>query len=443
MAGNRNDRVIEELTSTGEGSGLERLRPGAPASSASLDPERIDLQTRTMTVDQLLARLRDGTAATIDGFRPRAGLWDAVRQSRLIESLFLKIPLPPFYAAEDAGENWTIVDGVQRLGAILRFVDPALAGAEPLVLEGLEYLDADFGGKAFSAVSPRLQRRLKETELVIHVVRHGTPLREKFNILARVNTAAEPLSGQEIRQALIAGAARDILAEMTGSKEFRGATGDSVRDERMGAADLALRFAAFRLFPPAEYEAADFELFLGDAMEALSRLAEEAGSEAAAPPPEPVPEPEPEPADDAPADLGDPAEAEEEAAPAEPAEQEAPAETEPTATERLAALSADFRAAMTAARAIFGEDAFRKPATGEGERNPINRALFETLSVCLAELAAEDRDRLCGDGAALRLSLNELLQNRAFDAAISQPAGDPAAVRKRFAEMGKLLKKAL
>ena len=457
MANKRTKKITEELTSSGEGSGIEREIPttsGEPVASPGLDPEKIDLHTRTMTIDQLLSRIRDNAVELIPDFQRRIGVWDDARQSRLIESLLLKIPMPPLYAAEDADENWVIVDGVHRLRAILRFVDAAIIGGTPLVLEGLEYLGADFVGKPFKAVSPRLQRRLKETELVIHVVRHGTPDREKFNIFSRIATAAAPPSAQEIRHALTDGPARGILTEWSQCKEFIRATGDSIRDERMAARELVLRFAAFRLWPPTEYAEENFDLFLCRAMEELNGLALEAEAE-----PEPdetatepesgvLPEQEPEDIDDLPGEAGDgPAtaaletvEPDKEEEPEELEEPEPPAES---AADRLSRMEAEFKAAMDAAFAIFGENAFRK-ASEDGEmRHPVNRALFETVSVGLADLGEDERKQIVARKGALTESFTELLQNKAFDAAISQTAGDPDRVRKRFAEFAKLLKKAL
>ena len=55
-------------------------------------------------------------------FQRNAGIWNAGRQSRLIESLLLRIPLPSFYVSQTENEDWEVVDGVQRLTSISRFV---------------------------------------------------------------------------------------------------------------------------------------------------------------------------------------------------------------------------------------------------------------------------------------------------------------------------------
>src|SRR5882724_7839013 len=146
------------------------------------DPDQIEVTTKTMTIDLILARIGSGAINLQPDFQRKWGIWSLRRQSRLIESLLLRIPLPTFYAAEDGDENWEVVDGVQRLSTVARFVEPSLLQEEGgFELEGLEYLH-EFEGKRYEGLTPRLRRRLRETELVVHLIRHGTPLDVKFNI---------------------------------------------------------------------------------------------------------------------------------------------------------------------------------------------------------------------------------------------------------------------
>jgi hypothetical protein len=132
-----------------------------------------------MTVDLLLARLRRGVLDLAPDFQRHAGIWNEVNQSRLIESLLLRIPLPTLYAAESGEESWAVVDGIQRLTTIARFVDPATIGEVPLRLRGLEYLG--YNGKLYTDLPGAMQTRIDETELIIHLIRAGTPEAVKFN----------------------------------------------------------------------------------------------------------------------------------------------------------------------------------------------------------------------------------------------------------------------
>jgi hypothetical protein len=467
MADNEQTGFAEEPTPSGAGSGIEREATdrAAAAGAARLDPERIEIQTRGMNVEQLLSRIGAKTIDLLPEVRRERDGWSDLRQSRLVESLLLKIPLPPVYAVEDANENWTVVDGMRRLTAVARFVDPDAVGQKPLALRGLEYLGDEFDGSAFDNLPPRMQRRLNETELAIHVIRHGTPEPVKFNIARRINTGGTTLSNQEIRHALVAGPARDFLRELAESKEFRKATAKSVRDEGMADRELVLRFAAFRLTPYGDYEDADFEAFLGAAMRRLNELD--------AAPPEPVgpyipeePEqphapdvPESAGAEDAEALPGGPPAVSTEgegdvpdrsepdaAAPAAPAKAPEPEQTEPAEAQpgpvTLASLESDFKEAMKTAAAIFGDGAFRKPHAADEARNPVNRALFEAISVTLATFDTAARKTLVAQSDSIKKDFIDLVQNSGFAKAISQDTGDPANVRKRFGEIEKLFEKA-
>ena len=85
---------------------------------------------------------------------------------------------------------------------------------------------------------------------------------------------------------------------------------------------------------------------------------------------------------------------------------------------------------MLNARVVFGDHAFRKWPLGQEHRNPINRPLFETWSIALADFAAEDleerREKICH---AARVAMST---NRPYIDAISTSTGDPRKVQLRF-----------
>ncbi|CAM5541967.1 hypothetical protein SALBM217S_07774 [Streptomyces griseoloalbus] len=62
-------------------------------------------------------------------------------------------------------------------------MEPEAVGADPLKLTGLEYL-RNFEGTGFANLSGKLQIRLRETEVVVHVIRRGTPEPVMFNVFA-------------------------------------------------------------------------------------------------------------------------------------------------------------------------------------------------------------------------------------------------------------------
>jgi Protein of unknown function DUF262 len=219
-------RLTFEVGDTGENTDVESEQVGE-AIDKPFDPEQIEVQTRQPTVSLLLNRIRRGTLDLAPDFQRNAGIWTKEAQSRLIESMLLRITLPTIYAAEADDDSWAVVDGVQRLTTIARFVDPGSIGASRLRLTGLEYLK-DYNGASFEDLPGRFKTRIEETELVVLLIRRGTPEAVKFNIFARINTGGRPLTRQELRHALVPGRARTFLAELADSDEFQRATGYGV-----------------------------------------------------------------------------------------------------------------------------------------------------------------------------------------------------------------------
>ncbi len=317
----------EELDDLGVPTGVEDEKSLDERIAEPFDPEDIDVQTRVMTVNLVLSRLNSKAMDLAPDFQRKMGIWNDARRSRLIESLLLRIPLPSFYVAEEKDETWEVVDGIQRLSTIARFVSPHLVQGQLFALSDLEYLST-FEGLKYSSLPGELQRRIQETELVFHVIRFGTPDEVKFNIFARINTGGMPLSYQELRHAMIPGQARSILATLAASNAFIQATDHSVRPDRMADREMVLRFLAFRMRPYSDYSANDLNQFLLDAMKSINTLS----------------------------------------------------------SSQLVEHETAFENAMRAATQIFGNDAFRKRFSKNQGRSPVNKALFEVIAVSLAAL---------------------------------------------------------
>ncbi len=195
-------------------------------------------------------------------------MWDSRKKSRLIESLLLRIPIPVFYVASDYSDHWDVVDGIQRITSVYRFVK----GEFPLT--DLEYL-INYNDKIYGDLPRFLQRRISETQLIVNVIEPGTPEEVKFNVFKRINTGGVSLTGQEIRHAMHRGPARDFLRDLANSKEFLQATGKSINSDRKADQECVLRFMAFRIDPWQSYDARDLDGYLGKTMRRINQLNEE------------------------------------------------------------------------------------------------------------------------------------------------------------------------
>jgi hypothetical protein len=343
------------------------------------DPSEIKVGRKIVPISSIIQRIDHDEIDLSPDFQRRARIWDPVRKSRLIESILLRIPLPVFYVASDLEENWKVVDGLQRLTTIYDFIKPDTKNS--FALKGLEYLTA-YEGARFSGLPRSITRRINETELNVNVIESGTPENVMFNIFRRLNTGGLSLNSQEIRNALHPGPVRLFLLYLVEEPDFVEATGGSVRDDRMGARELALRYCAFRLSGFESYHTADMDTFLNDAMKQLNAMANSARAE----------------------------------------------------------VRKEFVEAMYRAHTLFGADAFRKRFRGQERRSPVNRALFEAISVNLSELAPAQFTHLCMHTSEVESGLLDLMADELFLRSISLSTGSRQAVSVRFSSIRNLFK---
>ena len=204
-------------------------------------PEDIFVENKPFSLRQILDLIESGDIELSPDFQ-RNFIWDRTRQSKLIESILLGLPLPSIYLSQYKDGRLTVVDGLQRLSTIKAFFKNQLR------LSNLEYL-VDCNDKCFSelesVLSPLRVRRFSQTQIMCFVIDYRSPSKLKFDLFRRLNTGGKPLNNQEIRNCLSRPEVQKILKGMIDQDSFRYATNDSVRDARMDAREAALRFIYF------------------------------------------------------------------------------------------------------------------------------------------------------------------------------------------------------
>lgn len=342
------------------------------ADSKPWDPSKIRISTKPFSLRQVVDMIEDGDIDLAPDFQ-RLYVWKPVQRSRLIESILLGIPLPAFYFNQDHAGAMQVVDGVQRLTTIRRFVK-----VEPL--SDLEYLK-QLEGQTFKDLDVALRRRFQQTQIFVNVIEPQTPDDVKFDVFKRINTGGSPLTAQEIRHCMSRTRTRDLLKQLTSLPAFHKATDNAFKDERrMADREVALRFCAFRSLSSLE-DYRDFNSLDSFLLDFTRRVD---GSHLTKPG---IPE----------ADL--------------------------------ARLAADFERAMLSAAAVFGKAAFRKYPTRATRRGPLNRALFESWSVALADYEpaqVEPRKN------AILTAARKRMEDYDYNGAISQGTGDSSKVKLRF-----------
>lgn len=152
--------------------------------------------------------------------------WDEEKESGLIESFLLNIPVPPIYLAEDEYGTYSVIDGKQRVTAINKFL------RNELKLKSLDKFK-DLEGYTFSALPTSLSNALK----IRPYLRVVTLLRQsdselKHEVFLRLNKAGVPLNSQEIRNVAFRGEFNDLLFDLS-SKPYLSKQLKSVPDSKV------------------------------------------------------------------------------------------------------------------------------------------------------------------------------------------------------------------
>ncbi|QYE37228.1 DUF262 domain-containing protein (plasmid) [Polymorphobacter sp. PAMC 29334] len=352
-----------------------------PTAEPNEDPEGLDIEptldepsaypldhvmvrSETRTVSEVIKRINTGRYIMDPDFQ-RDFVWLPEKQSKLIESCVMRIPLPVFYVAEAQDGRVAVVDGLQRLSTFRRFL------ANELRLAGLGKDSLD--GKKFDELPIHLQERIEDTQLTLYILDKEAPEVARLDIFERVN-GGEPLTRQQMRNAIYNGEATRWLAQMAKTVDFQKATEGSLNPKTMRDREAINRFAAFRLLGYEQYENGDMDEFLGRALKEMNRMS----------------------------------------------------------VRQLDELTSEFVRSMQINYLLFGRHSFRKTLrdkSGAAYRSVINIALFDTMSVLLARLTPE---QALAQKDELALAIMNLTYDNSFEYSITNSTNSTARVRTRF-----------
>ena len=164
---------------------VEGYEPPLPGGWDNYPLDELAIRDERRTAEDVVRRIEKGRFVLDPDFK-REFVWNEKKQSRLIESILMRIPLPVFYVAEDAQGRLVVVDGRQRLTTLKRF----LSGELKLSLEDRQELN----GKHCADLDVRLQNRVEDCQLLFYIIDHGVPERT-----SRLPRASNPNDGACIR----------------------------------------------------------------------------------------------------------------------------------------------------------------------------------------------------------------------------------------------------
>jgi len=165
-------------------------------------------------------------------------IWDDITASRLIESVFLEIPIPVIYLAEDEDGRYSVIDGQQRLRSLFRFLD------NDLELKRLQVF-RELNGKHYQNLATDLQNKFENYTIRVIEIRKDSHSAVKFEIFERLNRGSFKLNDQELRNCIYRGRYNSLIKEMAEDKDFMFLFGLKQPHNRMFDRELVLRFFSF------------------------------------------------------------------------------------------------------------------------------------------------------------------------------------------------------
>lgn len=348
-----------------------------PVPPRSFDPSKLKVEVKNTTIGALCDMLRNNMIDLQPDFQRHPNLWTAMEKSRLIESLLLGIPIPSMYFCENAAEKkWVVIDGLQRLCALRDFI-----ASGKMRLKGLQLLRDKYEGHCWEDLSYFEQLTVTMRDVTLNVISGDASTEAMYIIFQRINSKSTVLRPAEIRHALYAGQAMDMVRRMAESEEFREATGGKVSARRMLDLDYASRFLAFHTSGYENYEDNKMDEFIGRALTAVNREWEK---------------------------------------------------------ERIEEAEQAFREALSLCHDLLEEDTFRQPLTEKERRNsdiksnPLSIALFEATMCAAARLTAVQRATLMQRKTLFRKNYSAAFTDQTLIRSLSSGTNKYKSVQTRF-----------
>ena len=253
---------------------LDNLQAKARERTVKTQGIEYDLETLVKKIKNNVIKL--------DPDYQRRHRWVNSTSSRLIESLILNIPIPIIYLsydidvdANEEGARYSVIDGQQRLTAIVRFFE------NKFQLEGLDILE-DLEGCFYKDLPPFLFRRLEERTIKCLRIDSTIDPQVKYDIFERLNSGSVKLESHELRNAVLRGPFNEKCKILAKNEIFRQLVqiplenaDENSKVKKMEDVELVLRFFAlidekYKLYKKTKDN--QFKDFLSDELSAKNKL---------------------------------------------------------------------------------------------------------------------------------------------------------------------------
>ena len=243
---------------------------------------RIVTEQARYPLDTICTMLNSGKYQLRPDFQRRRR-WDRPKQSRLIESFIMNIPIPPIFLYEYEFSKYEVMDGLQRLTAIKEFYE------DKFPLEGLEYWK-ELNGKKYSELPQEIKsgidrRYLSSLILLKETANSKTKADEmKQLVFERINSGGAKLEYQESRNALHSGKFNDLVITLSRNEYFCKIFDIPMSEEEteelasntmyktMADVEMVVRFFAMRYLD--DYEGITLKVFFDKFTDSANKLSQ-------------------------------------------------------------------------------------------------------------------------------------------------------------------------
>lgn len=352
---------------------ISKDRESAIISKFLKAQDRLVYQTADLSLSSLSGMASVGprgkSAIDLEPDFQRRKRWSPEKQSALIESFLMNVPVPPIYLAEDAFGQYSVVDGKQRLTAIHAFMSNSLS------LKGLDTFK-EIDGLFFDDLPEDLQNALtiRPYVRVVTLLKQSDP-NLKFEVFTRLNRGGEPMLAQELRKVAYRGPFSDMIFDLSSSEFLKDrlkiTSETSSAYMHMDDAEYVLRYFALL---------ESWQTFSGALREELDRCMVRNSK---------LSEPE------------------------------------------AAALGEKFSTALEACRKIWGQRAFQRH-TGSGWRDQFLAGMYDAEMIAVSQLTPQELAKAEAASATVIDSTAALFALPEFEKAVRQGTNTPSFVRKRI-----------
>lgn len=218
---------------------------------------RILTEINREKLPSFVSSLKNPSYMELQPFYQRRLRWDDIKQSKLIESFLINIPVPPIILYEVSYNAYEVMDGQQRISAIRNFYE------NNLTLKGLD-IWPELNGLKYEQLPRKIRAGIDRRSIssIVIITESATDDEQalflKQTTFERLNTGGVRLSNQEVRNCLYQGKFNRLLLALSANEIFKQAwkivdtDPEKISEDnlykKMEDVELILRFFALRHF---------------------------------------------------------------------------------------------------------------------------------------------------------------------------------------------------